>query len=173
MVEKREKMEETLKIASANKAELERKVFELETLLRDKVQLLDESTKKYNSTAEDLKLIPHTARNARGKYLNIEIDVRAKKKSGVLKTDIKTDIVPVLQQLKSELVTTSLGYREDLVTYAENIEYIDAKISELQEKKISTELKAKRAEELYQHEKDSIDQLVVSHNHEVQGIICL
>ena len=45
-------------------------------MLRDKVQGLDDAAKKYNSVAEDLKLIPHTARNARGKRLDIEIDVR-------------------------------------------------------------------------------------------------
>lgn len=40
------------------------------------MQNLDDSAKKYNSTAEDLKLIPHTARNANGKNLAIDIDIR-------------------------------------------------------------------------------------------------
>ena len=76
MVEKRENMEEALTAASNTKETMNKKIWELETTLRDKVQQLDDCTKKYNTTAEDLKLIPHTARNARGKKLDIDIDIR-------------------------------------------------------------------------------------------------
>ena len=88
MVEKREKMEEALDSASGIKESLNKKVWELETMLRDKVQTLDESTRKYNTTAEELKLVPHTARNARGHNLHVDVDIRAKKKSQVLKVRI-------------------------------------------------------------------------------------
>ena len=71
IVEKREKLEEALSAATKNKEEGTAKAWELETELRDKVQVLDDSARRYNQIAEDLKLLPHTARNARGRNFGV------------------------------------------------------------------------------------------------------
>lgn len=42
-------------------------------LLRDKVQALEDTVRAYHSIAEDMKMIPVTARNSRGENLVIEL----------------------------------------------------------------------------------------------------
>jgi SMC interacting uncharacterized protein involved in chromosome segregation len=153
------------------------------------VQNLDDSAKKYNSTAEDLKLIPHTARNANGKNLAIDIDIRlhlcivyfevvycnvilisvfrAKKKSGVLKTDISNDVLPVLLQLKDQLSGASISMREETVTVQDELDDLEMKTSQLEEEKNQLEVKIKRGEEIYRREKESLDTAVVAHDREM------
>lgn len=167
MVEKHENMEEGLKAASITNESLNKKIWELETALRDKVQNLDDSAKKYNSTAEDLKLIPHTARNANGKNLAIDIDIRAKKKSGVLKTDISTDVLPFLLQLKDQLLSASVSMREDMVTIQDELDDLEMKNGQLEEEKNLLETKIKRTDEVYRREKESLETAVVAHDKEM------
>ena len=69
----------------------------------------------YHALASDLKLVPATARNARGQHLSIDIDIRAKKREGLLKTDIRHDILPVLNDMHGELGNTTLKLRSELL----------------------------------------------------------
>lgn len=48
-------------------------LFVCHRLLRDKVQALEDSVRAYHSIAEDMKMIPVTARNSRGENLVIEL----------------------------------------------------------------------------------------------------
>lgn len=84
--------------------QLQRKVWETETLLRDKVQGLEDSARTYNAIAEDLKLVPATAKNAHGHNLSIEVDVKTKKKtSSILKSDVKKELVPCIKDFTIEV----------------------------------------------------------------------
>lgn len=78
-----------------------RKVWEAETSLRDKVQGLQDSARTYNAIAESLKLIPATAKNAHGQNLAIEVDIKTKK--GLLKGDVKNDLVPCIKDFTVEV----------------------------------------------------------------------
>ena len=55
----------------------------------------------------------------------------AKKRTGVLKTDVHQDVLPILAQLKAELSEASVGYREELVGIQDEIDDIDMKSSVL------------------------------------------
>ena len=78
---------------------MERRVWETEMTLRDLVQALEDSARAYNSVAEDIKIVPNTAKYAKGRNLAIKVDIRAKKRDEMLKSDIRGDILPVLQVL--------------------------------------------------------------------------
>ena len=170
MNEKRTKMEEALDGETTRKEELENKVWELEKTLRDKVQSLDECARKYNQMGEELRLVPHTAKNARGHHLEVEVDIRAKKKSGVLKSDIEANILPVLSQLKDELSESSKGYRDDLVALQDELDEIEEQISTKEHDLTDAENKLKKEEDLYRHEKETFDQAQANHEEEMRDI---
>jgi hypothetical protein len=60
------------------------------------------------------------------------IFLRAKKRAGVLKTDVSSDVLPVLLQLKSELSEASVSYREEMVTVQDELEDLDMKLTNLE-----------------------------------------
>ena len=66
---------------------------------------MEDSARAYNSVAEDLKVVPCTAKYARSRNLSMNVDVKAKKRDGLLKTDVRKDILPALQELR-----TGIGY---------------------------------------------------------------
>ena len=68
--------------------------------------------------------------------LKIDIDIRAKKKNQVLKTDVRTDIIPHLQAMKAEAIEMSTHNKTELVALTDDLEDIDAKIQELLEEQV-------------------------------------
>ena len=161
MVSERERLEEALEQASEHRQALQRKVWEGETALRDRVQALEDSSRAYNTTAEDLKMIPHTARNARGRHLAVEVDARAKKRTGLLKTDV-TLIVPVLQEERVNLGKQTARLRSDLLTEQDAAEEVDQKRAEFEEQRAAIDAKLSRSEESYRREKEALDQALES-----------
>lgn len=163
MVNERERLEEAQRTTSEHRQNMQRKIWELEMGLRDKVQGLEDTVRAYHSIAEDLKMIPQSARNARGENLVIEIDVRAKKREGLLKTQVKSHIVPILQDLRSELTGMTLELRQELMTEQEAIEELEANKAELLESREQFEAKLRRAEIAYKREKEALDQAAEIH----------
>ena len=158
MVNERQRLEEAQVAASENRQGLQRKIYELEMALRDKVQYLEDTARAYHTIAADLQLIPQNARNARGENLTIEIDISAKKREGLIKTDIRSGVLPVLHELKKELAETTLSFRAELLSEQDIADEIDCKRSELLGGKEVIEAKLKRAEIAYKREKDLLDQ---------------
>lgn len=160
MVAERERLEEQQQHASENRQAVQRKVWECETKLRDDVQTLEDSARAYNSIAEDLKLVPATARNSKGKNLSLVVDINAKSGSGLLKTDVQKDIVPHLASTKQELDSTSSNIRNELLAETEQMEEIEQSKSELSDQRNSAEAKAKRAEDAYKREKGALNEVI-------------
>lgn len=75
-MEEKDRIESALQATVESKTQLQKRVWEAEDRLRESVQTLDESGRRYTSIAEDLKLIPKTAHNAAGRDFSIEIDIR-------------------------------------------------------------------------------------------------
>ena len=50
-------------------------------------------------------MVPCTAKYARSRNLSMNVDVKAKKRDGLLKSDVRKDILPALQELR-----TGTGY---------------------------------------------------------------
>jgi kinetochore protein NDC80 len=157
MTEKKEKLHDQLETASEAKSTLERKTWESEMALREKVIALEESSRSYNSLAEELKLVPHSARNARGKQLAIDIDTRAKKRSALLKTNIRDDVLPVLEDLRGELSETVQSMKSELVELQDKCEEVEQSIAEADEAKAAIEAKSRRAEEAFKREREALD----------------
>lgn len=170
MIAERERLTAAQLEASENRQALQRKLWETEIVLRDRVQNLDDIARAYTSIAEDLKLVPHTARNARGKHLNIEIDNRAKKRDGLLKSDVKRDIIPALQSLKQELSETTGRIKSETIVQQDQTEELDLKIAEQQDDVSVLEGKMKRFEEAYKRERESFDQAAEMHSREMDAM---
>ena len=170
LVSERERLEEEQQRASENRQAIQHKVWESEIKLRDTVQALEDSAKAYNSIAEDLKLVPQTARNARGKNLSMLVDTRAKSGSGLLKTDVTTDVVPHLNTLRTDLEQTTQGLRVDLMKEQETEEEIEQHCAELEEHKVSTQAKIRKAEDIYKREKVALDEMISHSAKEVEDL---
>ena len=158
LVNERKRLEEANSTATEMRQGMQRKIKELEGDLRSRVQALEEAVKVYHTYAEGLKLVPASARNARGEDLSIELDIRAKKREGLLKTEVRNHVLPILQQMKAELTQTTLDLRSDKMREMEVIEEIAAQRSELLESQIALEAKQRRAEVAYKREKELLDQ---------------
>jgi kinetochore protein NDC80 len=157
MVKEKDRLENELKSVSDHRTGLTRKIWELEISLRDKVQLLEDTVKTYHSIAEDLKMIPLSARNSRNENLMIEIDIRAKRREGLLKTVIKHTILPVLLDVKKELQETTLDLRDEVIKEQENKEEMDSARAELVTLIENYESKLKRIDAIYKREKETLD----------------
>lgn len=164
MVAERERLEEAQRQASETRQQVQRKVWEAEMSLRDRVQALEDSAKAYNSIAEDLKLVPHTAKNAHGKHYALEVNVQAKKGSRLVKTDVHKDIHPSLLDLRMKLEQTTADYRSDLMKEQDDAEEMELRRASLLESKAGAEGKLRRTEEAYKREKETLDQATELHS---------
>jgi len=170
LVAERERLEGQQQHASENRQEIQHKVWESEIKLRDNVQALEDAAKAYNSIAEDLKLVPSTARNARGKNLAMCVDTRAKSGVGLLKTDVAHDVVPHLSALRMELETTTQGYRGALHSEQEEQDEIEQKCVELDGMKVDAETKIRKIEETYRREKTALEEVISLSAKEVEEL---
>lgn len=170
LVNERKRLEEANSTASETRQSMQRKIKELEGDLRSRVQSLEEAVKVYHSYAESLKLVPASARNARGEDLAIEVDIRAKKREGLLKTEVRNHVLPILQQMKAELTQTTLELRSDKMREVEVLEEMAAQRSELLETQTTLEAKQRRAEANYKREKELLDQSAAMQGTELDGM---
>ena len=164
MVAERERLEEAQRLASEHRQAVQRRVMETETALRDRVQALEDSARAYNGIAEDLKLVPHTAKNAHGKHYALEVNVAAKKGARLVKTDVRRDIQPSLVDLRTKLEGTTSDYRNDLNKEQDEAEELELRRASTMEQKVVAESKHRRAEEAYRREKEALDQATELHS---------
>lgn len=157
MVAERQRLASSCSAASEHRQSLQRRVIELETSLRDKVQALEDAVRAYHTIAEEMKMIPMTARNSRGVNFIIEIDVRTKKREAILKTAVKAEIMPALLDVRRELTEASLQIRGELMNEQEKQEELEAQRSHLQESLAHYEEKIRRAEVVLKREKDALE----------------
>ena len=164
MVAERERLEEAQRAASEVRQAVVRRQSEAEMALRDGVQALEDTARAYNSIAEDLKLVPHTAKNAHGKHYALVVDVHPKKGSRLVKTDVRRDIQPALADLQSQLEQTTGGHRADLLKEQDAAEEADLRRASLLEQRSLVEGRLRRTEEAYQREKETLDQATELHS---------
>lgn len=146
------------------------KVWELDTVIRDKFHALEHTYKRYNSLAESLKLIPSTARNARGRNLSVVIDLNPKKPNGLLKTNIRGDIVPILRSFCEEVSQSTAEVKQNILTEKDACEEMEIKLTEFSDKKNELEAKLKRLDETYRREKDRFELTVESNRSQVDKL---
>jgi kinetochore protein NDC80 len=170
MMAERDQLQQSQDQASKNRQILQRRVWESEMALRDRVQALEDSSRAYNGVAEDLKLVPHTARNAKGRVLHLEVDVKAKKRDGLLKTDVRADILPALQELRAELMERTITLKNESLAEKDAAEDYNLTANELQEQRNMCEAKLRRAEETYQRERAILDRASEMHGKEMEAM---
>ena len=119
---------------------------------------LAETARTYNHIAEDLKLVPSTARNARGQHLLLEVDVRAKKREVLLKTDVRLTLVPPLQAMRKDIIEVTQGLKADLIAEKEALEECLQREAERRDAKQAIDHKIRKLEETYRREKESWEQ---------------
>eukprot|EP01034_Spumella_vulgaris_P026109 gene26109-32640_t len=170
MLNEKTRLEDAHSQASDTRQTLQKRIWELEMALRDKVAGLEESVRAYHSVAEDLKLVPQSARNARGENLSIDVDVRAKKRELFLKTEVRVAILPVLQDLRTELNQTTLKLRSDLLAEQDAADEVQLKTDELLDTIEACKVKINRTEAVHKREKDALEQGVSTNRGELETL---
>jgi kinetochore protein NDC80 len=177
MMAERDQLQQAQGQASENRQVLQRRVWESEMALRDRVQALEDSSRAYNGVAEDLKLVPSTARNARGRNLALEVDVRARKRDGLLKTDVRKDILPALHEMRADYTVRTMSLRNECIAEKDAVEDANIASNELQESRQMFESKLRRAEDAYKRERAVLDQASEMHAREMEAmdmrLLCL
>lgn len=163
LCDEREHIESALTSAQISRSNLESRVHEAERLLRSKVLDLEEVMRTYAVLGEDLQLLPRNARNAQGKDLTLDIDTRAKKRSDLLRCDIRGNVVPVLKSLRLDLADVTASIRDQSDALAEEVEETDTKYSEQADRAANLDNRIQRADELYRREKELYDAAMSSH----------
>lgn len=170
MVSERERLHEAHKAAGEKRLTMQRKTWELEVKLRDKVEELENAVRAYHEAAEELKLVPFNARNAHGQDLSIVIDIRAKRKDGLVKTDIQGSICPVLEHFRQNVAEATKTARSELLSVQDLMAELESSKTQLMEAQNTAEAKLRRAEGMYRREKDSLDQNVDLHGKELDSM---
>lgn len=150
------KLEEARRQTSEFRQAMNDRIWELEVILRDEVQALEDTVRSYHAIAESLKLVPQSAKNSRGENLVIEIDIYAKKKENLLKSPINGKIIPILNELKKELVDKTLILRSETLAEQEKVDEIELKISELEAQCQELQKQKAKVENSFKNEKESI-----------------
>jgi SMC interacting uncharacterized protein involved in chromosome segregation len=167
MVAERERIEESQKKASDNRKQIQRKAYEYEIKLRDIVNATEEANHVYNAMAKDLKLVPATERNARGRNFLLETSVRASSFQDFVKTDVPA-LLNNIESLKKELEQTTSKLLTDAEKKQEAVDEIEQNRQDLEQKARSAKDKIQRLEETYKLEKEQLDGLISMHGKEMQ-----
>jgi kinetochore protein NDC80 len=170
MMAERDQLQQAQGQASENRQVLQRRVWESEMALRDRVQALEDSSRAYNGVAEDLKLVPSTARNAKGRNLALEVDVRARKRDGLLRTDVRKDILPALHEMRADYMARTMALRKECIAEKDAVEDSNIASNELQESRQMFESKLRRAEDAYKRERVILDQASEMHAKEMEAM---
>merc|ERR1712146_681352 len=108
---------------------------------------MGDTVRAYNSIAEDLKLVPATARNAKGRQFALEVNSQARVFDDFLVTDINNVLLKNIADLKGELEHASSQMRAELDSEAETLEELNTKKSDMEARMTSAEAKIKRIDE--------------------------
>eukprot|EP00602_Paraphysomonas_sp_CaronLab_P003663 CAMPEP_0185030192 /NCGR_PEP_ID=MMETSP1103-20130426/16992_1 /TAXON_ID=36769 /ORGANISM="Paraphysomonas bandaiensis, Strain Caron Lab Isolate" /LENGTH=701 /DNA_ID=CAMNT_0027565207 /DNA_START=115 /DNA_END=2223 /DNA_ORIENTATION=- len=172
MSEERERLQAALESTSEASSTLQKKVWDAEVALRDKVQALEEAVRLFNSMAEDLdlKAIEDAVEGADSSKIKIDIDIRAKKRSDLMTTDVRRDVIPRLNQFKAAFSEATVGVKGKLILAQDALEEGDLEIVKLQENKLLLESKLRRSEEAYRKEKTTLEAHAATHDKEMDEL---
>lgn len=157
MLADHERIEAQLREAAQLKSAALEKLRQTQEQMVARLNALGDATREYNRTAEELKLVPVTARNSRGRNLLLEVDLKAQRGQELIKTDVRATLLPPLQAIRREIADMVQSYKADLLRERETLDEVSAKVSEMHEQKASIEGRLRRAEEAYRQEREALD----------------
>jgi kinetochore protein NDC80 len=167
MVAERRRIEESQKKASEKRKLIQRKKWESENKLKDNVNAIKDAKHAYIAIAKDLKLIPATERNARGRDFTLEISAEATTFDDFIETDIPT-LLNNIASLNKELEHATSKLHTDVEKKQEAADEIEQNRQDLEQKARAAKDKIQRLEETYKLEKDQLDGLIAMHGKEMQ-----
>jgi len=157
MLADHERIEAQLREAGQMKSLSLEKLRQTQEQMVARLNALGDATREYNRTAEELKLVPVTARNSRGRNLLLEVDLKAQRGQELIKTDVRATLLPPLQAIRREIADMVQSYKTDLLRERETLDEVAAKVTEMHEQKASIEGRLRRAEEAYRQEREALD----------------
>jgi len=139
--------------------------WEKEQEIHSKVEALSQQLASYHDQAEELALIPSTAKNAKGRDYFISIDSGRALVDGNILGDqkIKGYLVKHLNSIKETVIEKTREFRENLLILMDEEEELDNQLAEVNETLHQEESKAKRLEDEYGRKKEEYEAMKLSH----------
>lgn len=146
--------------------EVQEKIYSAEDTLRAGVAGLETASTAYNNVVEGLTALSSNAR----KPLNINIDIRAKKKSGLVLTDIHNHILPSILTLRNDTEFKTNALTSQLLDLEDHLEQFLSQIEELRAQEGTYAYKLTSLEEAYQKDKAAFEQIASERAQDVRDM---
>mmetsp|Transcript_27354 Transcript_27354/g.44524 ORF Transcript_27354/g.44524 Transcript_27354/m.44524 type:complete len:604 (-) Transcript_27354:816-2627(-) len=158
MTQERAVLEENLQAVTSLKEAAERITYQTEIQIAKKVEEVEKSLVAYRSTADRLKVLPATAKNANGIAFDLRLNLNApaSRPDQLLSADVKSVIEPALHKLKESFQSKMRASQEQLLVFKERLDHLDEQRVEKAEELVSTEAKLKKLEAQHRQEKEAL-----------------
>lgn len=171
MVQERKRVSEAMHQASEQHSVAQRKAWENETELNKVLEHIARLAHEYNNGAEELQLVPITAKNARGANYEITLNDQVHASSGrILNTKVQEKLLSMLAALKDQFAEASNSVRQQIAAKSDEVEELESELRYKQEELNIVEGKLRRLEENYRREKDVQHNLMGSQNGELTDL---
>lgn len=135
--------------------EIQEKIYTAEDLLRNNVAELEKMAHSYSNVADGLVSLPSNVK----KQLAINVDVRAKKKSSLLLTDIHNHILPSILTLRNDMENKTNQYTAQILDLDDHLEEFLSQIDEIRGQEQDLNAKLVSLEETYAKDKVLFEQI--------------
>eukprot|EP00002_Diphylleia_rotans_P012335 TRINITY_DN2412_c0_g3_i1.p1 TRINITY_DN2412_c0_g3~~TRINITY_DN2412_c0_g3_i1.p1 ORF type:complete len:608 (+),score=137.29 TRINITY_DN2412_c0_g3_i1:168-1826(+) len=162
-------LSENYKNLLQEKQSLQQQILDLELLVERKAMELGPVLDKYAKLADEIMIIPASAKNSQGQDLRIEVDYSAPI-GNVLKTDIRGFVRPFLISTKERFMETSRAYQIELSELEMRIEAGEESVHERSESITNAEARFRALESRYNQEKEAMGDEIKSHTEELEVI---
>lgn len=123
-------MDENLQRIQDEKAAMEKELWDLEMATKNEIDELEEGVKAYQRRAEQLKIVPASAKLADGVDLSIKFNRLAADVDDMVNKDLKHDIKPKLGDVKMKLVDKYHAVEDDRFAAEEKLHELTSAITD-------------------------------------------
>lgn len=145
----------TLEALSQAKEEASRVFWDRELQVQKRLDTVEKLVQEYNYTAERLALIPADACNAGGHDFELVFNAHASRLDGLLTTDPKQVILPLLGSMREECHAAIHQAQDRLMSLQEGLDRLSEALVDKQEEVTQAEEKIKRIVQSYLTDKES------------------
>lgn len=174
MMQERRRVSEAMHQASEQHSIAQRKAWEAETELNRVLENVSKLAQEYNNAAEEMQLVPITAKNARGANyeitLNDQMHEAGRSSNKILNTKVQEKLLSMLAALKEQFAEASNAVRQQITTKSDEHEELETEVRYKQEELNMLEAKLRRLEENHRREKDVQHNLMGSQNGELSDL---
>lgn len=151
---------------AAKYKEIQEKIYTAEDTLRNNVAQLEKTAHAYAEVAEGLTTLSSSSK----KQIAINIDVRAKKKTGLVLTDIHNHILPTILTMRNDAEIKNNQYTAQILDLDDHLEKFLSKIEEMETQEQSLSEQLTSLEDNYTKDKALFEQIASERSADIRSM---